>query len=116
MLHDETENPVDMVKVVEGWLLIRTIPVPDDRKPLAGFDQVGADQQTGDEAVKLFQQHRFLAKGEQFLVKLLETARQTGHGRSNSMAAVREADPGDGCDACEHIGEPRLWTDELGPS
>jgi hypothetical protein len=79
------------VKVVEGRLLIWAIPIPDDWKPLTRFDQVGADQQTGDEAVKLFEQHRFLAKGEQFLVKRLEMARQTGHGRSNSMAAIRKA-------------------------
>jgi hypothetical protein len=59
-LHDETENPVDMVKVFEGRLLICAIPIPDDWKPLARLDQVGADQQTGDEAVKLFEQHRFL--------------------------------------------------------
>jgi len=72
-----------MVKVLEGRLLIGALPIPDNRKPLARLDQVGADQQTGDEAVKLFEQHRFLAKGEQFLVKLLEAARQTGHGRSN---------------------------------
>src|SRR5258706_5608537 len=96
MLHDETENPVDMVKVVEGRLLICAIPIPDDWKPLARLDQVGADQQTGDESVKLFEQHRFLAKGEQLLVKLLEAARQTGHGRSNSMAAIREAAPAGG--------------------
>src|SRR6478672_2757396 len=80
MLHDETENPVDVVKVVEGGLLICAIPIPDDWKPLARFDQVGADQQTGDEAVKLLEQHRFLAERKQFLVKLLEAARQTGHG------------------------------------
>jgi hypothetical protein len=44
MLHDETERPVDMVKVFEGRLLICicAIPIPDDWKPLAGLDQVGA--------------------------------------------------------------------------
>jgi len=35
----------------------------------------------GDEAVKLFEQHRLLAKGKQFLVKLLEATRQAGQGR-----------------------------------
>src|SRR6202166_1140180 len=89
-LYDETENPVDFVKVVEGRLLIWAIPIPDDWKPLTRFDQVGADQQTGDEAVKLFEQHRFLAKGEQFLVKLLEVARQTGHRRSNFRSSSLE--------------------------
>ena len=69
MFHDETENPVELVRVFEGRLLICAIPVPDDRKPLARLDQVGPDQQTGDEAVKLFEQHRFLAKGEQFLAQ-----------------------------------------------
>ena len=64
-----------MVKVVEGRLLICAIPIPDDWKPLARFDQVGADQQTGDEAIKLFEQHRLLAEIEQFLVKQLEAAR-----------------------------------------
>ena len=43
-LHDETENPVDMVKVFEGRLLICAISIPDDLKPLARLDQVGADQ------------------------------------------------------------------------
>jgi hypothetical protein len=88
----------------KGRLLICSTPIPDDWKPLARFDQVGADQQTGDEAVELFEQHRFLAKGEQFLVKLLEAARQTGHRCSNSMAAIREAAPREGGDAGEHIG------------
>jgi hypothetical protein len=32
MLPDEAENPVDMVKVVEGRLLICAIPNPDDWK------------------------------------------------------------------------------------
>jgi hypothetical protein len=32
MLHDKTENPVDVVKVVEGRLLIWAIPIPDDWK------------------------------------------------------------------------------------
>src|SRR4051794_38020908 len=42
MLHDETENPVNMVKVFKGRLLLCAIPVPDDWKPLARLDQVGA--------------------------------------------------------------------------
>jgi hypothetical protein len=69
-----------MVKVFEDWLLICAVSVPDDWKPIAGFDQLGTDQQAGDEAVKLFEQHRLLAKGKQFLVKLLEATRQAGHG------------------------------------
>jgi hypothetical protein len=75
MLHDKTENLIGMVKVVKGGLPIIAIPIPDDWKPLAGLDQVGADQQTGDEAVKLLEQHRLLAEIEQFLIKLLEAAR-----------------------------------------
>src|SRR6202040_2058852 len=50
MLHDEAENPVDMVKIIKGRLLIAAIPIPDDWKPLAWFNEVWADQQTGDEA------------------------------------------------------------------
>jgi len=75
MLHDEPENPVDMVKIVKGGLRIGAVPPPDDRKPLTGLDQVGAHQQTGNEAIKLFKQHRLLAKSEQFFLKLLEVAR-----------------------------------------
>ena len=67
--------------------------MPHERKPIAGHDQLRAGQQAGDEAIKLFEQHRFLAEGEQFLVKLLDVTRQSGYGRSNSMAAVHEAVP-----------------------
>jgi hypothetical protein len=72
MLHDETENPIRMIKVLEDRLLVRAVLMPDDWKPIAGHDQLWAGQQTGNEAVKLFEQHRVLAEGEQFLVKLLE--------------------------------------------
>jgi hypothetical protein len=77
MLHDESENSVDIVNAFEDWLLICAVPVPDDWKPVVGTDEFGTDQQTGDKAVKLFEQHRFLAEGEQFLVKLLDATRQT---------------------------------------
>src|SRR6201998_4050090 len=93
MLHDETENPVGMVKVREDRLLVCGVLAPDDRKPIAGHDQLWACPQPGDEAVKLFEQHRALAEGEQFFVKLLDAARKSGHGCSNSMAAVHEAAP-----------------------
>jgi hypothetical protein len=102
VLHDETKNPVDMVKVFEGRPLIGAVTIPDDWKPLAGLDQVGGDQQTGDEAVKLFEQHGFLAKGEQFLVKLFEAARQTGHGRSNSVQQFVKPPLREAGDAGEH--------------
>lgn len=75
VLHDEPKDPVHMIKIVKGGLRIATVSIPDDREPLAGLDQVGADQQTGDEAIKLLDQHCLLAKGEQFLLKLLEMAR-----------------------------------------
>ena len=96
MFHDETENALDMVKVFEDWLLICAVSVPDDWKPIAGLDQLGTDQQAGDEAVNFFEQHRLLAKGKQCLVKLLDATRQAGHGHSSSMAAVREAVPAGG--------------------
>jgi len=100
MLHDETENPVHMVKVFEGRLLIRAIPVPNDWKPLARFDQVGADQRTGDEAVKLFEQHLFLAEGEQFSVTAIcppaprgpqerRGCRESGSGQIRGQSSAR---------------------------
>jgi hypothetical protein len=86
VLRDETENPVGMVKVLEDRLLVCAVLMPDDWKPIAGHDQFRAGQQPGDEAVKFFEQHRVLAEGEQFLVKLLEAARQSGHGRFDDTA------------------------------
>jgi hypothetical protein len=86
VLHDEADNTVGMVDAFEDRLLICAVTVPDDWKPVFGADEFRAGQQAGNEAIKLIEQHHFLAKGEQFLIKLLEAMRQTGHGRSNSMA------------------------------
>jgi hypothetical protein len=74
MLHDETENPIRMVKVLEDRRLVCSVLMPDDWKPVAGHDQLRADKQAGDEAIELFEQHGVLTEGEQFLVKLLEAA------------------------------------------
>src|SRR5882724_13410719 len=63
ILHDETENPVDMVKVVEGWLLICAIPIPDDWKPLARFGQVGADRQSGGTLIRRSNTYRSGRRG-----------------------------------------------------
>lgn len=41
---------------------------------------ISSVQQSCDEAIKLFEPHRFLVEGEQFLVKLLGAARQTRYG------------------------------------
>lgn len=62
--HDEAENPVGMIKIIKGRMLTAAIPIPDDCKLLAWFDVVWAYQQTGDEAIKLLDQHRLLAKSE----------------------------------------------------
>lgn len=41
---------------------------------------IGSGQQSCDEVIKLFEPYRFLVEGQQFLVKLLGAARQTGYG------------------------------------
>jgi hypothetical protein len=60
-----------MTRIREDRLGILAIPVPYDRQPLAGLDQVGADQKSGDEAVQLLKQHCILAQREELVFKLL---------------------------------------------
>ena len=59
-----------------GWQTGETLRVisPHDRQPFARFDQFRADQQAGDEAVQLLQQHCLFAERQKLLLKLPETA------------------------------------------
>jgi hypothetical protein len=53
LANNRPQYPIDMVEIVKGGLRIVTILTPGDWQPLTGLDQLGADQQTGDEAIKL---------------------------------------------------------------
>lgn len=62
MHHGETEIPVDMVESLEHRLLLRAVLMPLDWKPIAGL--ISSGQQSGDKAIKLFEQHRFPVEGQ----------------------------------------------------
>jgi hypothetical protein len=90
MLHHETENSVEMVDVVEGRGVF-LLASPDDRQLFAWLDELRADDQAGDEAVQLFEQHRCFAKGKEFFFKLLDMTRAFPHEASTSKATGRRS-------------------------
>jgi hypothetical protein len=49
MLHDEPEDPVDVLKIVKSGLRVDAVAAPDESKPLPGLDRVG---QTNKPAMK----------------------------------------------------------------
>ena len=69
--HDQTEQPVGMVKVFEGTLFGLTLAVPDQRKPFIGRDHLRTHQQARNEAIEFFDEHCVIAQGMQLLLKLL---------------------------------------------
>ena len=71
VIHHETENSIEMIAVVEGRGVL-AFASPDDRQPFAWLDELRADDEAGDEAVQLFEQHGCFAKGEEFFLKPLD--------------------------------------------
>jgi hypothetical protein len=84
MLHDQADNFVEMGETVEGRLAA-LLAVPDPTQPFAGHDQFRADEQTYDEPVQHFQQHRVLVECQQFLFKLFQVTGQIRHCASSSL-------------------------------
>lgn len=75
-MHYVRPRPVGMVEILEyRLLLLLSSSRATGSQSLA---LISSGQQSGDKAIKLFEQHRFLVEGEQLLVKLLGAARQIG--------------------------------------
>lgn len=78
MHHGETENPVGMSRASKtGCCSVLSSCRAIGSQLLV---LINSGQQSYDEAIKLFEPYRFLVEGQQFLVKLLGAARQTGQG------------------------------------
>lgn len=63
---------------------------------------ISSGPQSGDKAIKLFELHRFLVEGEQFLVQLLGRRGRSVRGTSNSIATIPE-----GGAAWHHVALPK---------
>lgn len=82
--HHQAHHLVGVVEALEHRPALCVGAVPDPWQPGAGRDHLRADEEAGNEAVQLLDQHRLFIEFQQRLRQLLLLARQSGHGSSSS--------------------------------
>lgn len=76
MFHDQTDEFLCLLGVLESWLCIRLVTAPHDRQPFSRHDQVRTYDDPGKIAFKLAEDHPFAVDRQlvEFLIKQFETA------------------------------------------
>ncbi|SCD22727.1 hypothetical protein BR141012304_10283 [Brucella inopinata] len=76
MFHDQTDEFLCLLGVLESWLCIRLVTAPHDRQPFSRHDQVRTYDDPGKIAFKLAKDHPFAVDRQlvEFLIKQFETA------------------------------------------
>ena len=87
--HHEREHFVQVVSRIEDRRRLVSSLAPDDGKPFAWRDHLRTNKHAGDKTIEFFEQHSLLAKGEEFILKLLEMAQLFPHEASTSREGDR---------------------------